>query len=111
MGGFGGAGPERNNANNAEAKRYRDKIDASRCVIHHNMNIHDAIVATSLIRRLRSSAVREAATERYTFGSRTEFWPETGTLGFKNGYTLKPSKNHTPGALRLASLTTCLFSA
>ena len=39
-----------------------------------------------------------------------EFWPKTGMpgpFGPKTGtwYSLKPSKKHTPGALRLTSLT------
>ena len=42
------------------------------------------------------------------------FLPKTGIpghFGAKNRYVIKPSTNHTPGALRLASLTSCLFSA
>lgn len=58
MGGFSRVGPKRNNANNAEAKRYRDNIDARRCVIHYNMNNQNTFVATSLVRHLRSSAVK-----------------------------------------------------
>ena len=42
------------------------------------------------------------------------FLPKTGIpgrFGAKNRSILKPSKNHTPGALRLAGLTSYLFSA
>ena len=34
-----------------------------------------------------------------------------GHFGAKNRYILKPSTNHTPGALRLASVTSYLFLA
>ena len=42
------------------------------------------------------------------------FLPKTGIpghFGAKNRYVIKPSTNHTPGALRLASLTSYLLSA
>ena len=44
----------------------------------------------------------------------TWFLPKTGIPGHfcaNNRYILKPSVNHTPGALRLASLTSYLFLA
>ena len=42
------------------------------------------------------------------------FLPKTGIpshFGAQNRYILKPSTNHTPGALRLAGLTSYLFFA
>ena len=67
--------------------------------------------------------LREAAKNRYTLSvwgqkqvhTKMGVFPKTGTsytwFGAKNSYILKPSTNHTPGALRLASVTSYLFLA
>lgn len=106
------AGPEHNNA---EAKRYRENIiDARGCVIYENMSNPNTFVATTSVRRLRLSSVREDTTESSNFGSRIGLSPAAGTPGRywtrKQEY-MNTSNNYTPGALGLASLANYRFLA
>ena len=68
---------------------------------------------TQLAKLSFNHSIGRTHSSRFTFFYK---WilPKTGIpghFGAKNSYILKPSTNHTPGALRFASLTSYLFSA